>query len=60
MTQWTAEMLRVDLDAAGVPYETDEGVADFHASRGTYISNLVASGVSVKTCQELARHSTRA
>jgi len=58
MTQRTAEMLRVDLKAAGVPYETSEGVADFHASRGTYISNLVASGASVKTCQELARHST--
>ncbi len=51
-----AAMLRADLEAAGVPYETDDGVADFHASRGTYISNLVASGASVKTCQELARH----
>jgi hypothetical protein len=49
-------MLRVDLKAAGVPYETNEGFADFHASRGTYISNLVASGASVNTCQELARH----
>jgi integrase len=51
-----AEMLRVDLKAAGIPYETSEGVADFHASRGTYISNLVAGGASVKTCQTLARH----
>jgi len=58
ITQRTAEMLRVDLGASDVPYETDDGVADFHASRGTYISNLVASGASVKTCQELARHST--
>jgi len=53
-------MLRVDLEAAGVPYETDEGVADFHASRGTYISNLVSSGASVKTCQTLARHANPA
>jgi hypothetical protein len=53
-----ADMIRADLEAAGVPYETDEGVVDFHALRVTYISNLVASGASVKTCQTLARHST--
>lgn len=52
----TAEMLRIDLKAAGVPYENEEGIADFHASRNTYISNLVSSGASVKTCQTLARH----
>ena len=34
-------------------------VADFHATRHTYISGIVAGGkASVKTCQELARHST--
>jgi integrase len=33
-------------------------VADFHgATRHTYISGIVATGASVKTCQELARHS---
>jgi integrase/recombinase XerC len=58
MTERTAEMLRVDLEAAGVPYETDSGVVDFHASRVSYITNLVAFGASVKTCQTLARHST--
>jgi site-specific recombinase XerC len=58
MTDRTAEMLRVDLEAAGIPYETSEGVVDFHASRGSYITHLVASGASVKTCQTLARHST--
>ncbi len=58
MTHKTAEMLRHDLEAAGVPYETSEGVADFYATRVSYISNLVASGASVKTCQTLARHST--
>jgi integrase len=58
MTKRTAEMLAIDLRAAGVPVETDAGIADFHALRGTYVSHLVASGVSVKTCQELARHST--
>jgi integrase len=57
-TRRTAEMLRLDLGAAGIPYETDEGVVDFHALRAAYITNLVNSGASVKTCQTLARHST--
>ena len=52
-------MLRVDLTAAGIPYQDDSGrFLDFHSLRVTYISQLVASGASVKVCQELARHST--
>jgi integrase/recombinase XerD len=40
-------------------YEDAAGqVADFHALRHTYISGIVAGGASVKTAQELARHST--
>src|SRR5262249_40583960 len=31
---------------------------DFHALRHSYISHLVQSGASAKTCQTLARHST--
>lgn len=58
LTDRTAEMIRVDLEAADIPYETDSGVCDFHSLRGVYISNLVSSGASVKTCQVLARHST--
>ncbi len=58
MPERTAEMIRVDLEAAGLAYETPSGVADFHSLRGVYISNIVASGASVKTCQVLARHST--
>ena len=58
MPRRTAPMIRVDLAAAGIAYETASGVIDFHALRGTYISHLVSSGVSVKTCQTLARHST--
>jgi len=54
----TAEMLRVDLEAAGIAYETPAGVVDFHALRGSYISHVVSSGASVKTAQTLARHST--
>jgi len=53
----TAAMLRADLEAAGIPYETAEGVADFHALRHTYVTRLVRGGVSVKIAQELARHS---
>lgn len=54
----TAAMLRHDLAAAGIAYQTDEGVADFHALRSAYVTELVRSGASVKTCQVLARHST--
>ena len=38
--------------------DKDGRVADFHATRHTYISGIVATGASVKTAQELARHST--
>ena len=41
----TSEMLQRDLKAAGIPYETDSGVVDFHALRGTYISHLVSSAL---------------
>lgn len=54
----SARMLRVDLEAAGIAYETTEGVVDMHALRHSFITNLIASGVDVKTCQSLARHST--
>ena len=52
------QMLRNDLDAAGIAYVTDDGVADFHSLRHTFISNLVAGGVHPKLAQQLARHST--
>jgi len=39
-------------------YEDSAGrFADFHATRHTYVSGIVAGGASVKTAQELARHS---
>ncbi|MCX7421961.1 MAG: tyrosine-type recombinase/integrase [Planctomycetia bacterium] len=53
-----AMMLRIDLEAAGIGYLTDDGYADFHGLRHTFVSNLVASGVSPKIVQILARHST--
>lgn len=58
-TDCTAEMVRLDLAAASLPYQDDEGeFFDFHALRGQFISFLAASGVHPKVAQELARHST--
>jgi len=39
-------------------YSTAEGVADFHALRHTFITQLARSGVHPKDEQQLARHST--
>jgi integrase len=49
--------LRYDLENAGIAYKTKEGYADFHCLRHTFISRVVASGVSPKMAQILARHS---
>ena len=54
-----AEMVRGDLEAAGVDYRDDAGRCfDFHAMRGQFISLLAANGVHPKVAQVLARHST--
>jgi hypothetical protein len=59
LTQHTAEMLRVDLEAAGLPYEDASGrVADFHCLRHSYITALAKSNAPVRIIQSLARHST--
>jgi integrase/recombinase XerC len=57
-----AEMLRIDLDAAGIPY-TVQGpdgpeYADFHALRHSYLTLGGRSGIDLRTLQELAGHST--
>ncbi len=56
-----ADMLKVDLAAAGIPYEVQgpDGplYADFHALRHTYVTLLERAGASVKTAQALGRHS---
>ena len=52
-----AYMLRFDLKAAGIAYETESGKVDFHALRGTCLSWLAAANVPVKTLQTFARHS---
>ena len=52
-----AEMLRVDLEAAGIPYVDDSGrYADFHAQRHTYIT-VAGRNLPPKMAQLLARHS---
>jgi integrase len=56
-----AEMLRIDLKAAGIPYvlEGPDGLryADFHALRHSFISMLDKSGATLKEAMQLARHS---
>jgi hypothetical protein len=56
-----AEMLRADLEAAGIPYavEGPDGLefADFHALRHTYLTLGGRAGIDLRTLQELAGHS---
>ncbi len=52
-----AEMVRVDLEAAGIPYLEGGRVFDFHALRGLLGSYLAAAGVHPRVAQELMRHS---
>ena len=54
-----AEMLRIDLEVAEVPYIDETGrIFDFHALRHQFISSLAAAAVHPKVAQQLARHST--
>jgi len=54
-----AQMVRRDLESAGIPYRNSQGrVFDFHAFRHTFITNLSRAGVFPKVAQELARHSS--
>ena len=56
-----ADMIRVDLDACGIPYavEGPDGplYADFHALRHSMIALLDKSGATLKEAMQLARHS---
>ena len=53
----STDVLREDLATAEVPYETAEGVADFHALRVCYATRLARAGVSLVQAQKLMRHS---
>jgi integrase len=57
-----AEMLRLDLEEAGIPYEVPgpDGplFADFHALRHTYLTLGGRAGIDLRTLQEMAGHST--
>ncbi len=63
-TEWLSEAAdakeRADREESGfLVYVSQDGrVADFHALRHTYISNLAKAGVHPKTAQMLARHSS--
>ena len=51
-------MVKLDLQRAGIPYETSEGIADFHAAgRHTFITGLLKNGATLPETKELARHS---
>ena len=57
-----AEMLRIDLESAAIPYAV-EGIdgplyADFHSLRHTYLTLGGRAGIDLRTLQELAGHSS--
>ena len=48
------QMMKADLEAAGIPYVDAHGLyADFHALRHTFITNMMKSGVHPKTAPAL-------
>jgi len=58
MPDQPSKMIIKDLEAAGIPYKTDEGTADFHSLRHSFITNLARAGVHPSDAMALARHST--
>jgi site-specific recombinase XerD len=53
----TYTMVQKDLERAGIPYETHDGLADFHAAgRHSHVTGLVKSGATLVEAKELARH----
>lgn len=51
-------MIRADLRAAQIAYETPQGIVDLHSLRTTFATNLARGGVSLSLAQKLCRHST--
>ncbi len=59
LTDKTADMLKADLEAAGIAYEDEQGrVLDFHATRHTFITGL--RHAPSRVAQKLARHKSSA
>ena len=57
LAEKTGQMVKVDLERAGIPYRDENGrVFDFHSIRGLFISALVGSGASISALRSLARH----
>lgn len=51
-----AAMIKEDLELAGIEYQTDDGVCDFHALCHTFGAMLARSGVTPQIAQKLMRH----
>ena len=50
--------MKKDLERVGIPYENEDGVADFHAAgRHTHITELLRNRATLPEAKELARHS---
>jgi integrase len=50
-------MVKKDLEPVGIPYVSEDGIADFHAAgRHTHITELLRSGATLPEAQKLARH----
>jgi integrase len=53
----TCKMIKLDLEAAGLPFKTDVGSRCFHSLRNTYVSQLFDAGLTIDQVQRFARHS---
>ena len=57
----SADMIARDMAAADIPITAatpdGEQVRDFHATRNTFISNVLRAGANLKEAMQLARHS---
>jgi len=53
-----ADMLRIDLQEAGISEEDERGRVDFHSLRTTFATSLARAGVPIQVAQRLLRHST--
>lgn len=52
----TSKMMRLDCEAAGIPYVGDLGTADFHSHRLAFITRLCRSCSDFSTIVSLSRH----